>query len=946
MRKTFLTVISLLALLAALSFAQTGQTGGIRGTVTIEEEGTALPGVTVTLRSPAMILDKLTTVTNDKGQYRFLNQAPGKYELTFEMSGFATVIRKNIVVSTNLTFTVDVQLSVERIEETVVVTGQAPTIDRQSTAKTTILDKVFLESIPAPRWGLDYFNMAPGITGNTVLGSSVRENSYNVDGIQVNDPDNGTYTGIGFSNIDIVEEFSVQAGGLDAEHGSVRGGVLNIVTKSGGNNFSGTVQLLYEHENLVSDNTKGTPLEGGLVGNKFWVEPSFTLGGPVIRDKLWFFTSFTYQTLERFFPGFPHDKETEVPMEDTYYLPFIKLSYQPSPKDKFTLGFQYNYEFADPSWPNQWQNEDSAWEYLGINVMPSFIWTHTFGPNLITNFKFGALFFTMQWNAQEHAKVAWYVEDTTGLETGSTGWDDQYQRNRFQLAYNGTLFVDDLAGSHEFKFGIQSSLGHARRKTVCYGPQDSQGFPRTSNWTWYGELYYAGWWAGYNQVQRVFNAGVFINDAWNVTKNLTINFGVRFDYQRNYYPKQDGTVGDIAAEGNFAHIGWPEETWDLSIDDSVTMFDWKNLTPRIGIIYDLFGDGKTLLKANFGQYLMENRTDITWYVNPVTWVGYEGYTDAEGNLTWLDYIAAPGAGKVTIGYQGEGLKTPSTYEIIVAIERELWEDMSVSARFIRRWESNLWEDVDATTVDLDRLMQDGEVVFDERWQEVQTVDPYDGRTITFYQQLWWEPRERHMVNPPGLDRDYTSVEFTLRKRFSKGWAFDMSYVYNKAEGWSGNSYWQAGGYTGLYDNPNDHVNAYGHLDLERQHQFKLTGLVKGPFGINISGYFRYLSGRPLNRWVNSWHLDLGFWEWIKAERTGTYRLDHVLVLDLRLEKEFRIGEKYSIRLFADVFNAFNDNKAWGKYDTSSSPWVAEFGEMTSIQDPRVFRIGARIAFDL
>ncbi len=215
----------------------------------------------------------------------------------------------------------------------------------------------------------------------------------------------------------------------------------------------------------------------------------------------------------------------------------------------------------------------------------------------------------MQWNAQEHAKKAYYQEDTTGLSSISRGWDDQYQRNRFQLNYDGTLFIDDLAGSHEFKFGIQSNLGHARRTTITYGPQDSMGFHRSWNYTWEGELYWADFYAGYNQVRRYFNWGVFINDAWTVTKNLTLNLGLRFDYQRNYYPKQDGSVGDIPPEGNFAHIGWPEETWDLTVDKSVTMFDWENVSPRIGIIYDLFGNGKTLLKANFSQYIMQNRTD-------------------------------------------------------------------------------------------------------------------------------------------------------------------------------------------------------------------------------------------------------------------------------------------------------------------------------------------------
>jgi len=940
MKKNFLTIISLLVLLVALSFGQIGQTGSIRGEVTIEEEGTAIPGVTVTLRSPAMVLAQLTTVTNNKGQYRFLNLAPGKYELTFEMSGFATMIRKDIVVSTNLTFTVDVQLSPERIEEAITVTGQAPTLDRQSTAKTTILENVFVESIPAPRWYLSYFNMTPGITGDSAQGTSERENFYYVDGIQINDPDVGTHPGQILS-MNIIEEVSVQAGGMSAEHGSVKGGVLNLVTKSGGNNFSGTFQLLYENENLKSDNTKGTPFEGEKSGNKYWVEPSFSLGGPIVRDKLWFFTSLTYETHERFEPGFPYNKETPVPIEGRNILPYIKLTYQPSPNDKFVLGFQYLDRSDYPLWGDRWNTEDTVDKYLQINYVPSFHWTHTFGPNLVTNFKFGALIHKMHYDAPVQSE--YYRADDTGLVSGSKGWDDQYLRRRLQLNTDSTLFVDDLAGSHEFKFGLQFSQYHARRKTITYGPEDSLGFRRVWNYTWGGDIYWADFYAGYNQVQRCFNWGVFINDAWTVTKNLTLSLGLRYDYNRNYYPAQDGTVGDIPPEGNFAHIGAPGEIWDLNVEESTTMFDWKNLSPRIGIIYDLFGDDKTLLKANFSQYIMDNRTDITWYVNPVTWVGYGGYTDAEGDLTSLQYISAPREGYVTIGYQGQGLKTPRTTEVIVAIERELWEDMSASVRYIRRWERNLWEDVDASTVDLDRLMQDGELVFAERWGTVEAVDPYDGRTLTFYQQLWWAPAELHLVNPPGLKRDYSAIEFTFKKRFSRGWSLDMSYVYNKAEGWIGTSWSETGGYSSLYNNPNSHVNAFGSIGEERQHQFKLTGIVKGPFGINISGYFRYLSGWPHARWVSSGHLDLGFWEWIKAEPVGAYRVDPVVILDLRLEKEFRLGERYSIRVFADMFNILNNNNAWWLYDTSSNP-SREFREMTSITDPRVFRLGAKFSF--
>ncbi len=244
---------------------------------------------------------------------------------------------------------------------------------------------------------------------------------------------------------------------------------------------------------------------------------------------------------------------------------------------------------------------------------------------------------------------------------------------------------------------------------------------------------------------------------------------------------------------------------------------------------------------------------------------------------------------------------------------------------------------------MDLLMEQGKVEFSNRWKKVEVIDPFDGKTVTFYQMLNYVPREEYLVNPPDLKRDHKSIEFSFKKRFTKRWGCEFSYVYTSTKGTLGTSFWQTEGRTSLYDNPNAHVNAYGHVDLERRHQFKLTGIVKGPFGLNFSSYFRYLTGLPYTRTINSKDLGLPFSETIFAEPRGSRNLPDLRILDLRAEKEFKLKEKMTFRVFVDVFNLFNENKATGVVTRSSSPSL-KFEEMSSIQDPRVFRLGAKFEF--
>ncbi|HLP44976.1 MAG TPA: hypothetical protein VK469_03470, partial [Candidatus Kapabacteria bacterium] len=188
-------------------------------------------------------------------------------------------------------------------------------------------------------------------------------------------------------------------------------------------------------------------------------------------------------------------------------------------------------------------------------------------------------------------------------------------------------------------------------------------------------------------------------------------------------------------------------------------------------------------------------------------------------------------------------------------------------------------------------------------------------------------------------------EFTLNKRYSNGWQLNLSYVWQNSRGLVGTDFNESWGYTSYFDNPNSHENAFGRFLLERRHQFKLTGMVKGPWGINFGTYFRYLSGQRYTRTVRSSYYGINLNQGattVLAEKRGSRGLPAELILDLKVEKAFQVGS-INIRAFVDIFNVFNNNKALSVETMSNHPTLI-FENMVTIQDPRIFRLGAKIEF--
>lgn len=431
------------------------------------------------------------------------------------------------------------------------------------------------------------------------------------------------------------------------------------------------------------------------------------------------------------------------------------------------------------------------------------------------------------------------------------------------------------------------------------------------------------------------NFFAFAQDTWKPTKRLTLNLGLRFSHQRDIIPAQN------ESEGLQTFLG---VSFNRSVTSSYTPIKRTNVVPRAGLIYDLTGDGKTLFKASYSRYIQANVMQYFTKVNPNFIWDYVQLLNPDFTPIPNAYIAVDFPNPAQAGYGGVGLKSPYTDEFTVGLEREIFTDWLLAFRYIRKMERNLLEDANASQLDMNQLVNNGQLVW-TNWTQVNFVDPYDGQQKSFWSQNQILPKNEYMINAPGAKRDFDGIEVILNKRYSRGWSLMASYVYQNSRGLIGTDWFDNWTGSPYYDNPNSHINAVGKLALCRPHQLKLQGMVKGPWGINVSGYFRFFSGQRYTRQVTSADLlaplNQGV-ETIYAETRGDRGLPTQTILDLRLEKAFRY-QRLTFGVFVDCFNLFNGNKATQVQVISSSSAIV-FGQMVSIEDPRIFRLGARIQF--
>ncbi len=917
--------ILLVFLFALCAEAQIIQTGTLSGTVQ-EKDKSTLPGVTVTITSPALIAPQMSMVAGERGFFRFPALPPGTYKVSFELTGFQTLVREGIRISVGESMTLNVDLEMSTLSESVIVTGQSPTVDIQKTTMTASYPKEFLTAVPTQRQLLvSFFSVVPGVVSETYHGAATSDNAFMIDGVNISDPlTGGLLVSYGF---DIMEELSVDTGALRAEYGNVRGAVVNAITKSGGNEFHAQAAYYFRNKDLQSDNTEGTPFAGQFVGLKKEFDWNLNVGGPIVKNKVWLFANMSYYSLDQYIDGFPWDQSQALPVDNWRYYPYGKLSWQMSEKDKLVFSYNHQNIRRTNRDASRYRNPDTT--YFQNNPTNTFNlqYTRFFSGDFFMNAKFAVV--THELGFTPKNDLIGIYDQVTGFYSQSYGNTSITKRPKLQFNLDGTYFVDDVMGQHEFKAGIEAWYGWDSAQNIYnvdprYGLSNliylSSGVPQY--------IYNR---TDFTREDRNIMIGGFIQDSWRPTSRLTLNLGVRYDHQ----------VGIIPAQGqNRQPVVYNGVTYDPRVQDSFTALTWDTVSPRLGAAYALTSDNKTVLKASFGRYYSSAISNWFVGINPNGAITWRQALNPDWTLKGGMYsFSASSASSIN-----PDLKVPYVDEITVGIERELFKDARLSLRYIKKWDRNQIDDVDKNVVDM-TAFENGELVW-TNFTPYSVIDPYNGQNVTFYDVTNTSiPTSMYITNAPGDKRDYDALEATFTKRFSHRWQMTASYVFARARNLIGLS---SMGSTSLYNNPNVMINAYGRDPLVPPQQLKIQGTYAGPWGINISGYFYSYDGYPYTRQIRSSDLGLSLKQGtvtINAEEKGDSQLPRQTNLDLRLEKTFGLPGKYGrLSIMVDMFNVFNANMATGIEVRSSAPALFTYGKMTSIMSPRIIRIGARYEF--
>jgi len=941
MKRSIAFLSALLLLTAGSLFAQRS-TGMIEGYV-YDAEGTALPGVNVTVTGPQI---NRSTVTDTRGFYRFPALPVATYSITASISGFKKKTETGITVTLEQTRTVNMNLEIGLVEEEITVVGVSPIVDLTSSRLTTNVKKEFFDALPKGRNFQDMIQLAPSVQtdpwGASMSGATGAENMYIIDGVNTTDVEDGL---VGTNlTYEFIEEVQVKTGGYEAEYAGALGGVVNIITKSGSNELHGGLLFNYQ-----SDAFYGTPEIGifgaGAIDEFDYYDFGLNLSGPIIKDKAWFFLggtpSFrtTYYQQTNQWTG--ETRSFEEPL-NTYYFSG-KLSFELSPGQKLTLS-----AFGDPV-KSETNNpgtlrDFASWEqYGGINrtgatYNGAIRYDGVFGGDLIVHVLGGLYYDQTKDIPKDINEPTIYLEQgylgaPQSYTYGGSGWySDPDTKQRWQ----GSADVTKFLGGHAIKAGFQFYRAMSEREDAYTG-----GFYRQIRPT---SGYFRDRWRTTMGTTHTDIMGLFVQDSWKVFDRLTINFGVRLEDQNVH----------ASDESRF-------------FEPSESIIHWSfldQLSPRLGFTYDLLGNGTSKLFGSYGRFFEMMPLDLNTrqFGAEIDRQYYYRFTVGDPMTARPDFSEAFyvwEAGSAASQFPdpdaaNKGLDAQYVEEFIIGFENQFMADLSVSVRGVWKRLGQVIEDGSFDGGSTYFLFNPG-----KHFTEGET-NPDTGL-----------PREIYVDAFPAAKRDYKALEIMLNKRFSHNYMFTASYTYAMLRGNHPGFAWEEYGQldpniTALFDFPEFLYNADGILPGDRPHQFKLDGVYqfsKYVPGLNIGTSFRLHSGKSLSK--------VGYNEWYGAcvtltERGSDGRLPMFYQLDLHVGYDFKIAGKYKIGITADVFNVFDTkietirdlrylrNTYFGT-PSSLMPWDFNlttyptpdndyYGKATTYQAPIRGRLGITLSF--
>jgi hypothetical protein len=940
-----LRLLSCLIGLGLLSTSAVAQqlTGTMSGTVK-DSQGAVVPGVTVTAASDALIGGPRTVVTNETGAYQFTTLPPGTFQLTFGLSGFVTLKREGVAVQVAQNTRVDAELQVGSLEESLTVTGLSPVVDVLSTTTQTNIPKDMFEAIPTSRNPWVMAGLVAGVVtarldvGGTqamqqyaieAYGSADSQKTFSVDGLKMNwSGASGGSTNQYYSS-EMFDEYNMQTASGTSEIDA--GGVyMNMVTRSGGNTFKGDYGALFMNDKLQGDNVDdalrqrlnlapGVP--AAAAGNP--IDKSYdwsaTLGGPILRDKVWFFSSFRWFRLDQFQIGAVNpdgslgidDNRIRAGMGKVTYqaTPNTRLSYLMIPHLKERFHRRNSPYFAIP-------DKATVNNPLDTN---SFVakYNQVVGKSMLVDVSFGRVWGIFANHYQpEVGPGDITVEDTVRSTRFNAAPDDQNNPNhRNQLNASFSYFAQNLpGGSHSFKVGGQMSREQMlwekfRNGDITLQLRDGVSFqallantPNTTD-------------------HRINSWGIFAQDSWTFGRTV-LNLGVRLDGSESNLPAQSSAAGTWVGARSFP---------------KTQVFDFPlNVGPRLGVSYDLFGTGRTALKAYYGRFYYQFGSDIPEAVNPnaITTVQVP-WNDINHDLAFdrseLDLSRfvgfPPGLFPVVAG----DARRPFTDEFNVGVDHQLPGGVGVSLSYHRTQQ------------------RDGLIIIDtarpsSAYTQVQRAYTDGGmpKTITVYTLApsLATTRTRTIGNADIVKSDYDGVEFRVTKRMTSKWQMLGGVTFQKHTGFAHSGTFTNPGSTTDLNNPNYTLNRdNGAVFEDLPWTFKLSGSYKLPYSLTLAANYQARAGDPLERTLVVDRLAQGS-DTIFVQQRGIDRVEPVKgLLDFRFSKQIAAGVWHVEPVF-DIYNVFNANPVLNQNVGIGSTW----GVPTLILAPRVVRLSIKVNF--
>ena len=933
------------------------------GGVARDTSGGVLPGVVVEASSPALIERARSAVTDSAGQYKIIDLRPGVYTVTFTLPGFNTAKHEGIEVAAETTAQVNGELRVGALEETITVSGQTPVVDVQSaSAQRTVMSRDVMDAMPTarnigaigiliPGTGLQAGGggfLAYDVGGTGLLQQSPlsyhgsNDSVMAVDGMRMNNLcGSGQFSAMYWSD-SMFSEISYATGADSAEMG--QGGLrINMIPKDGGNAFKGTVFGNWANRSMQSRNLDQELVDRGLqsIGrlDRMW-DTTASIGGPVKRDKIWFFATAGWKDLSKTVPDSFHDAnlfdhvftyDYGQPGHDEGYQKTAnaRVTWQATVRDKISASYDIHDKFRGHKGIISTIAPDSAVEYV-LPLLYSFQtkWTSTVTSRMLLEAGF-----TRYYEDSDERYKDWVTPDTysitdqnTGMQYGAYPAGSQYQFNELQTYRLAASYV---TGSHALQTGM--TFGRGLRIT---------------------RLFYIGDFTATFRDNRPLNAtlriptdqheriagdlGVWVQDKWTI-RRATLNLALRYDGFNGKVDAQDLPAGRWNPSAHFEAV------------DNVP--NWKDLSPRLGVAYDVFGNGKTAVKVNLSRYVAAQTVAFAASVNPMTTIGLMD------QRTWTDdgdfILETEELGPTQ--NQNFGKIVPSTtvtddavregwfsrgysWEFGAAVQHQVVPRVAANVAYSRRSVGNQLrtDNLPVAPSDYDhfslkvpedpRLPDGGGYVISGLYDITPTKRSLQDNYRTFAKDNGGAPKDV-----------YDAIDLTLSARLP------------------GTATLQGGADIArrstedcvAVDSPQ---LLYCKSALPFLTQWKLLGSVQLPAQLRLSGTFQRVPGPVLAanysfRANEAIGLGRPFAAGATATRTvqiiepGQMYDDPFNQLDLRLTRRFQVG-RGRFDLMADLYNVFNSNGVIRVNNTWGNNWLRP----TQILEGRLFKVGAQWDF--